>query len=146
MVLVAVLTGGSTAQAKSVAYKGKTSSGTTIKFKRKGNKVSKINTAISTVCTETTGSGYTRTGSEIYQPPGKFKLGTTRKVKKLQPAAMNQGIKATKNYAVKVKKGRGRKVKGKLKLNFSFLVPNLYTYLPYTYICSGSATFTAKPK
>jgi hypothetical protein len=146
MVLLAVLAGGSTAEAKSVAYKGKTSSGTSITFKRKGNKVSKIRTALSTICIETTGSGLTRAGSELYQPPGSFRLGKTKKVKKLQPAALNQGIKATKNYTVKVRKSGKRKIKGKLKLSYSFLIPDLFRSLPYTYVCSASHTFTAKPK
>jgi hypothetical protein len=146
MVLACALVGSSAAEAKTVSYKGKTSSGTSIKFKRKGSKVSKIRTAVATTCIETTGSGYTRSGSELYQPPGSFKLGKTKKVKKLQPAAMNSGIKATKNYKVKVKKSGRRKIKGKLNLNFSFLVPDLFRSLPYTYICTGSAKFSAKPK
>lgn len=146
LALACLLAGGSVAEAKTVSYKGKTSSGTSIKFKRKGNKVSKIRTALSTICIETTGSGLTRAGSELYQPPGRFRLGKTRKVKKLQPAALNHGIKATKYYTVKVRKASRGRVKGKLKLSYSFLIPDLFRSLPYTYVCSASHTFTAKPK
>jgi hypothetical protein len=146
LALACLLAGGSVAEAKTVSYKGKTSSGTKITFKRKGNKVSKVRTTLSTICIETTGSGLTRAGSELYRPPGRFKLGKTRKVKKLQPAALNQGIKATKNYTVKVRKSGRRKIKGKLKLSYGFLIPDLFRSLPYTYVCSASHTFTAKPR
>jgi len=65
------------------------------------------------------------------------------KSKALQPAAMNVGAKATKNYEVTVNR-RGRTVSGKLKLNFSFLIPDLYG--ARIYICSGVTTFSATPR
>ena len=66
------------------------------------------------------------------------------KSKALQPAAMNVGARATKNYEVTLKK-RGRVVSGKLTLNFSFLIPDLWTGAKI-FICSGSTTFTARPR
>jgi hypothetical protein len=58
---------------------------------------------------------------------------------------MNSGTKATKNYTVKVTRS-GSKLKGKLRLSFSFLRPDLFRTLPYTFICTGTAKFTAKPR
>ena len=56
---------------------------------------------------------------------------------------MNQGIKATKNYTVKLTDAGGGAVSGKLSLNFSFLIPDLYRSMPYIYLCQGTTTFTA---
>jgi len=131
------------AGADAAKYKGKTKGGSTITLKAKGNKVSKIRTAVPIVCVETTGTGQTRAGTELFQPPGSFKLGKKAKRKALQPAAINSGNKATKNYTVSVRRSGG-KIKGKLKVNLSFLRLSLFKSLPDTYICSGSTTFSAK--
>ena len=133
------------AAAEAASYKGKTKGGSSITFKLSGKRISKINTVVPTLCVETTGSGLSRAGAELFQPPGKFKLGKTTKRKALQPAAMNGGTKATKNYTVSAKRSGG-KVTGKLKVNFSFLRLDLFRRLPYTYICSGSTTFSAKAR
>jgi hypothetical protein len=123
---------------------GTTKDGEQITLKRSGSQVAKIKTMVSTMCVETTGSGYTRAGGELFRPPGSFALGGSHKAKKLQPAAMNQGIKATKNYTVELRGAKGGGVRGKLSLNFSFLIPDLYRSLPYMYSCVGSTTFTAR--
>ena len=131
------------AGADAAKYKGKTKGGNKITMKVKGNKASKIRTLVPMVCVETTGTGQTRAGAELFQPPGRFKIGKTTKRKALQPAAINSGSKATKNYTVSVKR-KGGKLKGKLKVNLSFLRLSLFKTLPDTYICSGSTTFTAR--
>ena len=123
---------------------GTTKGGHAITLKRSGHKVSKIKTMVPAMCVETTGSGYTRAGGELFRPPGAFALGGTHKAKKLQPAAMNQGIKATKNYTVKLRSAGGNAVRGKLSVNFSFLIPDLYRSLPYMYSCQGTTRFTAR--
>ena len=133
------------AAAQAASYKGKTKGGSSIAFKLKGGKISSINTVVPTICAETTGSGLTRSGVELFQPKGKFKRGKTTKRKSLDPAAMNSGTKATKNYTVSARR-KGGKVAGKLKVNFSFLRLDLFRRLPYTYICSGSTSFSATPR
>ena len=137
------LTGASVAEA--ATYKGKTSGGSTITLKRSGNAIGSIRTVVPTVCTETTGSGLSRAGAELFQPPGRARLGRTRKVKALQPAALNSGSKATKNYTVRATQS-GRRVKGKLKLSYSFLRLDLFRSMPYVYLCTGSASFVARPR
>jgi hypothetical protein len=131
--------------AEAVTYKGKTSGGSTITLKRSGNSIRSIRTVVPTICTETTGSGLSRAGAELFRPPGRTTLGRTRKVKALQPAALNNGSKATKNYTLRVTRS-GRRVKGKLRLSYSFLRLDLFRSMPYVYICSGSATFVARPR
>lgn len=124
-------------------YKGKTKGGSSITFALKGKQVTGIRTVIPTLCLETTGGYASRAGGELFQPVAAGRIGRTVKSKALQPAAMNVGAKATKNYEVQLKQ-RGKVVSGKLKLNFSFLIPDLFTGA-HIYICSGVTTFTARP-
>ncbi|MCB0862727.1 MAG: hypothetical protein KDB66_05880 [Solirubrobacterales bacterium] len=124
-------------------YKGKTKGGSSITFALKGNRVTGIRTVVPTLCLETTGGYSSRAGSELFRPAAAARVGRTVKSKALQPAAMNVGAKATKNYEVRLIK-RGRAVSGKLKLNFSFLVPDLYG--ARIFICSGTTTFVARPR
>ena len=124
-------------------YKGKTKGGSSITFALNGKQVTKIRTVVPTLCLETTGGYSSRAGSELYQPTAPARIGKTVKSKALQPAAMNVGADATKNYEVTLRK-RGKVVSGKLKLNFSFLIPDLYG--AKIFICSGSTTFTANPR
>jgi hypothetical protein len=142
-VAVAALAVGAPAAGAATLH-GTTKDGSKITLKRSGAKVSKIRTMVPAMCTETTGSGYTRAGGELFRPPGSFKLGHKAKAKALQPAAMNQAIKATKNYTVKVRSAGGGAVRGKLSVNFSFMIPDLFRNLPYIYMCQGVTTFTAR--
>jgi hypothetical protein len=124
-------------------YKGKTKGGSSVTFALNGKKVTGIRTVVPTICLETTGNYSSRAGGELFQPARPSRVGGTVKSKALQPAAMNSGIEATKNYEVTVRK-RGKLVSGKLKLNFSFLIPDLYG--ARIFICSGSTSFTARPR
>ncbi|MBN8866197.1 MAG: hypothetical protein J0H98_01465 [Solirubrobacterales bacterium] len=130
--------------AGAAAYKGKTKGGSSVTFKLKGSKVTGIKTVVPTLCLETTGGYSSKAGAELYEPVKAGRIGRTVKSKALQPAAMNGGADATKNYEVTLKK-KGKKVSGKLKLNFSFLIPDLWSGARI-YICSGSTTFTASPR
>jgi hypothetical protein len=129
--------------ASAATLHGTTDGGTKITLKRSGDKVTKVRTVVPTMCVETTGSGMTRAGSELFRPPGSYAVGRHRKSKALQPAAMNSGAKATKNYDVKLTDVDGRAVRGKLSVNFSFLIPDLFRSMPYIYMCTGTAKFTA---
>ncbi len=64
--------------AEAVTYKDKTSGGSTITLKRSGSSIRSIRTVVPTICTETTGSGLSRAGAELFQPPGRARLGRTR--------------------------------------------------------------------
>lgn len=135
------------ASAEAKGYSGKTKGGSSITFKLKGKKASKINTAVPTICVETTGSYKSRAGAELFQPPGAYRLGKTAQVKALQPAAMNSGTDATKTYTVDLGgKGKGGRVKGDLRVSFSFIRPGLTIYDMEIWMCSGSTSFSARPR
>lgn len=132
--------------AAATSYAGKTKAGTTIRFDVSGRKVSRIDTTVPTSCVETTGTGQTRAGAELFRPPGSFALGTTGKARALQPAAMNQGIRATKNYTVTTKAAGGGAISGRLAVNFSFLRPGYDIYHSTTFICNGTTSFNVRPR
>jgi hypothetical protein len=142
---LAALLAGSAAAAGSSAYRGKTKSGSSISFAVAGSTISQVVSGVPTTCLETTGSYASRSGLELYEPPGAFRLGTTGKTKALQPAAMNQGIKATKNYTFSSTTSGG-KIRGTLKVSFSFLRPGADIYHSLIYICSGVTTFVASAR
>lgn len=140
LALAVLLTAGS-AGGQAATYAGKTRDGSGIRLKVAGRKVSAIRTTVPTSCVETTGSGQTRAGAELFQPPGSFALGRAGRARALQPAAMNSGIRATKNYTVDVRRS-GAKLTGTLSVNFSFLRPGPSIYSSYIFICTGSTKFT----
>ena len=128
--------------ANAAAYKGKTKGGSSITFAVKGKRVTGINTVVPTICLQSGGSYGSSAGAETYRPVRAAVIGKTVKSKALQSAAMHFGVDVTKFYEVKLKR-RGRVVSGKLRLSYSYFVPDLWN--PRTYICSGSTTFTARP-
>lgn len=145
-ILVMVAAGPGSASAAKPAggkYTAKTENGGKFTFKLSGKKVSGIKGLLPTICLETAGSYQSRAGSELFRPPGTFVLGKNKKAKAKQPAAMNQGIAATKNYEVLIKPS-GSKLKGKVKLNYSFLTPGPDIYTSYIWICQSSVSLTAK--
>lgn len=133
------------AGAQGAAYAGKTRDGSSIRLKVAGTKVSGIRTMVPTSCVETTGSFGTRAGAELFQPPGSFALGRAGRTRALQPAAMNGGTRATKNYAVDVRKA-GARLTGTLRVNFSFLRPGVDIYHSYIWVCTGSTKFSLAPR
>ena len=144
LALLAMVAGPS--QAKSPAsgkYTAMTENGGKLRFRLAGKRISAIKGTVPVICVETTGSSQTRAGAELFQPPGTFALGKTGKAKALQSAALNGGTEATKNYEVSLK-GSGAKLKGKVKLNYSFLTLGPDVYSSYIWICSSSVSLTAK--
>jgi hypothetical protein len=131
--------------AKTVNYKGKTSGGHTITFKRKGNKVWWIGTMVPTVCLPTNRpSARTMTGAEWFTPPGYEIVGRKVVFEDLQKAAMYWN-KVTKHYEVTLRPGRRGQLSGDLHLTFSFIVPTFPMPSMIIYGCVGKAKFTAKP-
>lgn len=145
LALAGLLVGAGSAEA-ATKYKGKTTSGSTITFKRSGGRISKIKTGVSTICLPTTTSARSTAGSDRYTPPGSYRIGKKVKRSKLQKTSF-WWREVTKNYTVTTRR-RGRKITGRLEMSFSYAVPGWGYYGPTltTYICSGKAKFSAKPR
>jgi hypothetical protein len=146
LALAGLLAGAGAAEAKPVTYKGKVTGGYKITFKRSGGKISKINTGFATVCIPSSSFYGSRTGVDRFTPPGSYRLGRKIKRSKLQKTAMWPS-KVTKYYTVSARK-KGRKIRGKLEMTFEYGLPTMDYYGVHliTYICHGTAKFSAKPR
>jgi len=132
------------AHAAGATYKGKTEGGGRLSFRLAGNTVSRVSGAVPMVCLESMGSYESRSGAELFQPPGRFRVGRTAQVKALQPAAINRGIKATKTYTLRADRAGAGLVKGRLRLTLSYMALGPSIYQSYIYMCSSSVSFSAK--
>jgi hypothetical protein len=129
--------------AKTVNYKGKTTGGHTITFKRQGKKVWWISTMAPTVCLASNRPGaQSRTGAEIYTPPGYEIVGKKVTFEDLQKPAMHYS-NVTKHYEITLRSGPKGKLTGDLHLSFSFIVPIYPMPSMLYYGCVGKTKFTA---
>ncbi len=124
-------------------YQGKIEKGGRVKFRLAGKRVTRINGLVPTLCLEFGGSYDTRFGLEYFNPPGAFILGRTEEAKASQPLALATGSKSTKHYTVTVRPAGSSRVKGRLKLWYSFLTYG-YPYYAYMWQCSSKVDFTAR--
>ena len=124
-------------------YEGKIEKGGRVKFRLAGKRVTRINGLVPTLCLEFGGSYDTRFGLEYFNPPGAFILGRTEEAKASQPLALATGSKSTKHYTVTVRPAGSSRVKGRLKLWYSFLTYG-YPYYAYMWQCSSKVDFTAR--
>ena len=143
---IALVTATAASASSAAAYKGKTKGGTGITFTLSGKRISTVRSAVPTVCVETTGSGQTRAGVELFQSSATFVLGTTGKAKGLQRSAMNAANPTTMNYTFSSKKTASGAITGTLKISFSFLRPGIDLYHSYIFLCSSTTTFTASAR
>ena len=147
LALFSMLSAVSVAQARTVAYSGKTTGGHRITFKKTGNNIKRVKTGVPTVCLPTSSTFYpSRSGVDLFNPPGSFKLNATTKRQKLQKTAMWHA-KVTKYYTLKLRRA-GRKVKGSLQATFSYALPVIDYYGPrlIIYVCRSNTKFSARPR
>lgn len=133
------------AQAKSVAYHGKTRAGDPISFTVAGSRVTHLSAFVPTLCLAT--EGMPMSGTDPFDPPGAFRLGRTGKVTTKRPNAIWNTSDVTKNFTVTTTRGGGGRISGKLHVDYSFL-QLLYTY-PMSarpYVCTGDTTFRLAPR
>ena len=131
--------------AKTVNYKGKTTGGHTITFKRQGNKVWWISTMAPTICLPTNRVGAkTISGAEIFTPPGYEIVGRKVTFEDLQQPAMYYN-KVTKHYEITLRPGPKGRLTGDLHLTFSFIIPTYPMPTMIIYGCVGNTKFTASP-
>jgi hypothetical protein len=133
------------ALASSTKYVGKTREGDPISFTLSGSKITKVKAYVPTLCLAT--EGIPLSGTDAFDPPGSFRLGTTGKAAAKRTNAIWNTSDVTKNFEITTKRGRRGAISGKLHSDFSFLMI-LYTY-PISarpYVCTGDTTFKLAPK
>jgi hypothetical protein len=146
MVLAALLAAAPAQAAKSVKYKGKTSTGHKISFTVKKGKVYKAVGGLSTVCVPIQGGGAPMTVAEVFDARNWWIYLNRQGMKfteKKKPAAYYNEV--TMNHEFSSKKHRGGRVTGKLRVQYSFLIPKYPIGTFSIYSCLGTATFKAKP-
>jgi hypothetical protein len=136
----------SASAAKPVKYQGKTSGGHKVTFKLvKGKKVVQFVTATPTQCIAIQGGGAPISGADLWNPPIYFLVNHDNlKWQGMAKPAFHYN-EVTKNYEVSSKKLRNGTIRGKIRQQYSFLVPKYPIGTFVIYSCLGSATFSAKP-
>jgi hypothetical protein len=133
------------AAAKSVKYVGKTSSGHKISFTVKKGKVYKAIGGLSVVCLPIQGGGSPMTGADTFDARNWWIYFNRKNMKftekKMQAFHYNP---VTVSHTFSSKKHKGGKVTGKLRLQYSFLIPKYPIGTFAIYSCLGTATFKAK--
>jgi len=133
------------ALARSTKYIGKTREGDPISFRLSGSKISQVKAYVPTLCLAT--EGLPLNGTDPFDPPGSFRLGSSGKAAAKRPNAIWNSSDVTKNFEITTKRGRHGVISGKLHSDFSFLMI-LYTY-PISarpYVCTGDTTFRIAPQ
>jgi hypothetical protein len=125
---------------KTLYYEGETVDGNSLSFSLKGKQVSDIEGYVTTTCVSTHGTPVLASGE--FSPPGSFALGRTRKASETEYISYKGDV--TKNYAIGIKKGKGRVWIADLHVNYSYeeisivgpgsLERNLY-------VCQGDDSF-----
>src|SRR3954451_23926628 len=128
------------AAADAAKYKGK-ASGHTITFNQKGKSISKVRTLIYVVCFPSQGSG-SDAGFELFNPPGKFKLGKETRRHASRHSAVRGGKKGF-DFTVTPKRKSRTKIAGKLRLSYSDSTYDPFTNSITFWNCSGTSKFKA---
>ena len=132
------------AAAKAVPYVGKTSSGHKVTFKVKRGRIHDMRAGIRMACIPIQGGGRALGGSEIFGFSGSLRLKRHNKFRYMDKPAFHYK-EATWSSELWLKR-RGRRISGRMRLQYSFLVPRFTPGTFTIYSCAGGATFRAKPR
>ena len=136
------------AAAKPVKYVGKTSGGHKITFNlvKGGKRIRDLVTATPTQCLSIQGGGSPMSGMDLWNPAIEFPVNQANLEWKEESAKSGFYYNpVTKNYKFSTKKLRNGTIRGKLRQQFSFLIPKYPIGTLVIYSCLGTTTFTAKP-
>ena len=132
------------ASARAIKYTGKTSSGHKITFTVKRGRVHDLTAGIRMSCIPIQGGGIPLGGSEIFGFRGSVPLKRHVRFKFMAKPAFYYN-EVTMSHDLWLKR-RGRTISGRMRLQYSFLIPK---YPPGTfaiYSCLGGGTFTARAR
>ena len=130
--------------AKALPYVGKTSSGHKITFKLKGKRVHKLTAGIRMACVPIQGGGRSLSGSEVFGFTGYVGLRRHTKFSyKAKPSFHFREV--TWNNELWLKR-RGRRISGRMRTQYEFLISKYPIGTFAIYSCAGGATFKAKPR
>jgi len=143
LVLPLVLAG--TAVAKPVGYTGKTSSGHKITFTVKNGRIHDLTAGVATSCLAIQGGGAPISGGELFGFRGSVRLKPHVTFSFMSKPAFHYN-EVTMKHDLWVTRGSGGRLSGKMRLQYSFLIPKYPIGTFSVYSCLGNATFKAKPR
>ena len=135
---------GAAAAAKPVKYVGKTSSGHKITFTVKNKRVYNLAAGIRMACIPIQGGGKPTGGSEVFGFRGYVPLKRHNSYSFMEKPAFHYNEVTMKNDLWLKRRGT-RTITGKMRLQYSFLIPKYPIGTFSIYSCLGGATFKAKP-
>jgi hypothetical protein len=127
------------AAADAAKYRGK-ANGQKITFNQKGKRISKVRTRIFVACGRADAEGQDF-GYEIFDPPGKFRLGKQGKKTARRKSAVRGGEQSF-HFQMRPRRKSRRKIVGKLRLSYTTSDPQP-TGATAVWVCEGSAKFRA---
>ena len=129
--------------AKSVTYKGKTSSGHKVTFTVKNKKIHNLTAGVRMSCIPIQGGGAPTGGSEIFGFRGKVPFKRHVKWSFMGKPAFHYN-EVTMNHQLWTKKRPGGRIRGRMRLQYQFLIPKYPIGTFVIYSCLGGATYKAK--
>lgn len=131
--------------AKPIAYAGKTTGGHRITFKLSGNKIVNPVTAVPVQCLSIQGGGSPSIGPDPMYPLIKLKLGQNVDFKtKQKPSSYYNEVVINQRFSSR--RSRNGTISGKLRMQYSYLIPKYPIGTFVIYSCLGTTTYKAKPK
>jgi hypothetical protein len=132
------------AGAKPVSYVGKTDSGHKVTFKVNRGRIHDLTAGIRMSCVPIQGGGRPLGGSEVFGFRGSLPLrGHNRYQFMEKPAFHFNEVTMTNDLWLK---RRGRTISGRMRLQYSFLVPKFPIGTFTVFSCLGGGTFKARAK
>ncbi len=130
---------------KAVTYKGKTSSGHKVTYQVKNGRIRDLAAGIRMSCIPIQGGGAPTGGSEVFGFRGSLKISRHLSYSFMEKPAFHYNEVTMKNDLWLKRRGKGS-ITGRMRLQYSFLIPK-YPIGTFTiYSCLGGGTFKAKAR
>ena len=136
---------GPASAANAVTYTGKTSSGHKVSFQVKSKRIQDLTAGIRMSCIAIQGGGRPIGGSEVFGFRGSLRTKRHLSYSFMEkPAFHHNGV--TMQNDLWLKRSGKRTISGRMRLQYSFLVPKYPIGTFATYSCLGGGTFKAKAR
>ena len=142
---IAVLAVAGPASASSVTYEGKTSSGHKVTLQVKNKRIQDLTAGIRMSCIPIQGGGRPMGGSEVFGFRGSLRIKRHLSYSFMEKPAFFYDEVTMKNDLWLKRRGK-RTISGRMRLQYSFLVPKYPIGTFTVYSCLGGGTFKAKAR
>jgi hypothetical protein len=130
--------------AKAATYKGTTSSGHKVTFQVKNGRIHDLTAGIRMSCIPIQGGGAATGGSEVFGFRGSLPVRPHLRYSFMEKPAFHYN-EVTMNNDLWLKRGK-RTITGRMRLQYSFMIPKYPIGTFTVYSCLGGGTFTAKAR